>query len=68
MDLTAKNKECIDNKSYESLLLHYRNAPAGNPWFQGETGRYWRERMTELRKLPGGNAIHIAASKSIGWD
>ena len=39
MDLTPENKNSIDSMSYESLLSRWRNAPAGNPWFQGETLR-----------------------------
>ncbi len=65
MDLTPENKETIDNKSYRELLSHNRHAPAGDPWFQGETGRYWLKRMAELRKQ---GADHVGASKSIGWD
>lgn len=67
MDLTPENKEHIDNMSYESLLSQWRNAPVGSPWFQGETGTYWGERMKELRSKPGGNSEHVRASKSIGW-
>jgi hypothetical protein len=67
MDLTPENKAHIDNMSYESLLSQWRNAPAGNPWFQGETGKHWGDRMAELRNKPGGNSEHVRASKSIGW-
>jgi len=67
MDLTSENKEHIDNMSYESLLSQWRNSPDGNPWFQGETGRYWGERMNELRPKSGGDSEHVRASKSIGW-
>ena len=65
MDLTPENKEAIDNKSYEDLLSKWRHAPAGDPWFQGETGKYWSERMSELRNQ---GADHVGASKNIGWD
>jgi hypothetical protein len=68
MDLTPENKEYIDNLSYESLLRSWRHTPAGSPWFQGETGKYWGERMAELRNKPGGNESHVRASKSIGWE
>ena len=66
MDLTPKNKEQIDNMSYKDLLSQVRYAPIGDPWFQGETGKYWLERMAELRSKPGGDAMHVSASKSIG--
>ena len=65
MDLTPENKEIIDNKSYKELLSHRRFAPAGDPWFRGETGIYWDKRMVELRNQ---GADHVGASKSIGWD
>ena len=66
MELTEKNKQHIDKLSYEALLSHWRFAPAGDPWFAGETGKYWGERMAELRK--GNNAQHVVASKKIGWE
>ena len=65
MELTPENKEAIDKKSYQELLSHNRFAPAGDPWFQGETGKYWLERMAELRNQ---GVNHAGASKSIGWD
>lgn len=68
MDLTPENKKHIDDMSYDGLLREWRYAPVGNPWFQGETGTYWGERMNELRSQEGGNAAHVKASKSIGWD
>lgn len=67
MKLTEENKEKIDSMSYESLLSHWRSAPSGDRWFEGETGEYWAKRMKELRSLPGGDDKHVAASKSIGW-
>lgn len=67
MQLTDENKKHIDSLSLESLLSHWRFAPVGDPWFQGETGDYWGKRMRELRKQPGGNERHVAASKSLGW-
>jgi len=68
MDLTPENKEHIDNMSYEILLRGWRLGMIGDPWFQGETGLYWENRMAELRDKPGGNEIHVAASKKIGWE
>ena len=67
MKLTKENKDHIDSLSYEQLLSRWRFAPVGDNWFQGETGKYWGERMNELRNLPGGNDKHVSASKSIGW-
>lgn len=68
MKLTDELKAKIDAKTYEQLLDRWRNAPIGDPIFQGETGEYWGKRMKELRSQPGGDSKHVAASKSIGWD
>lgn len=65
MDLTPENKASIDDMSYEELLSHWRNAPSGDTWFQGETFKYWGKRMAELKKKDPGGAV--AASKNIGW-
>ena len=65
MNLTPENKASIDARSYEGLLSHWRFAAAGDPWFQGETGKYWSERMAELRNA---GANHAGASKIIGWE
>jgi len=65
MDLTPERKKTIDEMSYEGLLSRWRNAPLGDEWFQGETGKYWGERMAELKKQDPGGAV--AASKVIGW-
>ena len=67
MELTPKNKEYIDSLSYEALLARLRFTPAGDKWFQGETGTYWMDRMSELRNQPGGQQLHVTASKSLGW-
>ena len=65
MILTAENKASIDARSYEGLLEHWRNAPCGDPWFEGATGTYWQKRMEELRSA---GADHVGASKRIGWE
>ena len=67
MDLTPENKAHIDSLSYHRLLSKWRFAPLGSPWFQGETGKYWGERMAELKNMPNGNEAHVSASKAIGW-
>lgn len=68
MKLTAELKAKIDDKLYEELLSEWRFAPLGAEPFQGESGDYWANRMSELRSEPGGNERHVAASKKIGWD
>jgi hypothetical protein len=68
VELNAKNKAYIDGLNYYQLLQYYRFARAGDPWFQGETGIYWGDRMNELRSKEGGQEAHVAASKGIGWE
>jgi hypothetical protein len=63
MDLTPENRTTIDGMSYEDLLRKWRFAPAGDEWFQGETGKYWAERMKQLRESDPGGAV--AASKRL---
>ena len=64
MDLTVDNKAHIDGLHYDDLLRRWRFAPSGDPWLQDESGRYWGERMAELRKQ---GADHVGASKRVGW-
>ena len=68
MELTSENKDYIDSLSYEALLARWRFAAVGDKWFQGETGRYWRERMEEVCRQPGGWERHVATSKFLGWE
>ena len=42
-EIPAGIKAWIDGASYESLLERWRNAPVGDPAFQGEAGRYYRD-------------------------
>jgi hypothetical protein len=65
MDLTDENKAYIDKLSYKSLLEHWRFAPVGDKWFQGETAGYWSKRMSELVEQ---GADQVSASKAIGWE
>lgn len=67
MKLTRRNKDYIDGLNYQNLLAHCRFAKVGDPWFEGETGEYWKKRMRELRAQPGGASEHVRASKAIGW-
>lgn len=68
MKLTDELKKQIDAKSYEQLLQRWRHGGIGDEMFQGESGEYWAARMEELRSAPGGDLMHTAASKLIGWD
>ena len=65
--MDAETKKRIDEMNYESMLRLWRNAPAGHPMFQGETGQYFSEVMKTKREQVG-PAEHTRASKAIGWD
>lgn len=65
MELTEENKKYIDSLSHYDLLSKKRYAPIGDKWFQGETGKYWGERMAKLRDENPGQAVQN--SKDIGW-
>lgn len=64
--MEKSHKDWIDSASYEELLRRWRNAPAGDTIFQGETGDYYSEVMAKKRSKVGG-VEHVRASKSIGW-
>jgi hypothetical protein len=63
-----EEKAWIDGASYEALLQLLRFAPVGAAIFQGESGKYYKERMAQLRGEPGGQERHVAASKDLGWE
>ena len=58
-------KKWIDNASYLDLLGKWRRAPAGDPFFQGETGQYYTQVMAR-KKEEVGHEAHVRASKTIG--
>ena len=60
-------KKWIDGASYEQLLSRWRNAPVGDQMFVGETGDYYKQKMEERRQEVG-DAEHVKASKSVGWE
>lgn len=64
--LTKETKDRIDSMPYRDLLREWRYAPVGHPDFKGEVGEYWASRMKFLRDQDG--SMHVAASKSLGWD
>lgn len=63
MKLTPANKSYIDSLGYEELLRRWRFGLPGEKWFGDDTGRYWRDRIEELRP----SVDHAAISKKIGW-
>ena len=60
--IDEKTKEQIDRMSQEELCRKWRFAKAGDPMFQGETGEYFGDKLTEK----GGFTPEI--SKRIGWN
>ncbi len=65
MELTPERKAQIDSLSHYSLLSRWRFADVGDEWFQGETGRYWGERMAKLRDENPAQAVQN--SKDLGF-
>lgn len=64
MELTKENKVHIDSLSYSELLNKWRFTTSDDPWIQGETGKYWGDRMAVKRaQHPNPSAV----SKSLGW-
>jgi len=59
-------KQLIDGMTYHEMLRAWRNAPAGDPLFQGETGQYFQKVMYEKKNAlsPG---EQVAVSKAVGW-
>lgn len=59
MKLTEENKTEIDAMTYEQMLTKWNHSTPRNPWFSGETGKYYRERMSTLKdKITKDNAFH----------
>ena len=65
--MTPEQKQWIEDASFEQLLRHWRNAPSGDPIFEGEAGVYYRKTMASKR-AEGGPGAAVAASKRVGWD
>lgn len=63
--MTPEQKAWIDAATYEQLLRKWRFSPMGDPMFQGDSGDYYQERMTQLKAADPDGAIQ--ASKNIGW-
>ena len=63
--MMPEQKEWIDSASYEILLRQWRFAPAGNPAFQGDDGKYYMKVMFAKRDADFAGAVQ--ASKKIGW-
>ena len=66
MNLTPEVKSEIDAMTYTQLLRRWRFAPVGNELFQGESGAYFADSMSELRRKIGSEAA-VQASKNVGW-
>jgi len=66
MELTKSLKKEINEMDYISLLRRWRFAPAGDPIFQGISGRYFSKVMAKKREAIG-NEEHVKISKELGW-
>lgn len=66
--MTKEQKDWIDNAEYEELLRRWRFSPSGDPMFMDEAGQYYKAVMAKRRAEPEGQAEHVRASKSIGWE
>lgn len=51
MKLTPENKKEIDDLTYDEMLHRWNYSTPKNLWFRGETGEYWRKRMSELEQI-----------------
>lgn len=60
-------KEWIKNASYQEMLEKWRFAPTGDPFFQGEIGKFYSTTMAAKRQEIG---LDMASriSKRVGWD
>lgn len=57
----------IDKATYQQLLGHWRFAEAGDPFFMGEVGDYYKKRLSEKRDEVGHEEA-VRVSKTLGWD
>jgi hypothetical protein len=64
--MTPEQKAWIDAASYTDLFKKWRFAPVGDPFFQGECGKYFAEVMKKRRHEVGPDE-HTRVSKAIGW-
>lgn len=62
-----KLKKWIDDATYEQLLEKWRFAPTGDPFFNGEIGKYFCHVMYEKKERLS-TQDRTDASKTIGWD
>jgi hypothetical protein len=62
---TTERKKWIDTASYAQLLSKWRFEPIGSPWFAGEVGKYFADKISAKRNAGPDEAIR--ASKSLGW-
>lgn len=60
--MTAEQKQKIDSMSHFELAELWRFGRSENPLFQGECGKYFRDRFFSM----GG--MNPTLSKELGWD
>ena len=62
----GREREWIDNASYEELLSRWRNAPFEDTIFTGDLGAHYKETM-RVKGDKAGIDERIRVSKKIGW-
>ena len=63
--MTDAQKRWIDSQGYQGLLGRWRNAPVGDPMFQGVAGEYYTAAMKRKREEEADGGV--SASKAVGW-
>lgn len=63
--MTPEEKNYIDGLSHYDLLYVIRYAKSGDPRMQGERGKYWCQRRTEMQALDPLQSVRD--SKEMGW-
>lgn len=59
--------DIIDNMDYFSLLRRWRFSKVGDPFFQGDVGKYYAKRLNRIREVIGEEEA-ARISKLIGWE
>ena len=59
-------KSWISSADYETLLRKWRFGEVGDPFFQGEVGKYYSKTMFAKRDALS-HEEQVRASKNIGW-
>jgi hypothetical protein len=64
--INPEHKKWIDNASLEDLLKQWRFGEIGHPIFEGETGKYFSDKMFDMRDSYPEEWVKV--SKKIGFE